>query len=349
MACIKAFTVLEDYNTTITIGVANGSIEISVEDQFKNPVKTGEISVNLSGNLQKFKLNDGKVKMPFSLLDGIYNIDVTYTGENYSSSNCSCPLEIKLNADLDKENVFTYNSDYGIILSDQFGNNISGKTMILNLNNEQYNLTSDNNGAITFNLRLDVGKYDLTLINPSNNDKIVQSILITPRLSDNQDVVMYYGSNKVFKVRIHDDNGNIIEGEPIKIMIGGKSYSATSDKNGFASVKLNKLAVKTYSVTVDYKGFKIFNKIKIKPILTAKNKSIKKGKVLKFTAKLVNSNGKPLKGKKIIFKIKNKKYTAKTNKKGVASIKIKNLKVGRYAIQTSFKNIKLKNKIAVRR
>ena len=349
VACIKAFTVLADYNTTTTISVVNGSIEISIEDQFNNPVKSGELSVNLSGNVQTFKLNDGRVQLPISLLDGIYDIDVTYTGENYSSSKGSYALEIMLNVDLAKDNVFTYNSNYRISLSNQFGNPISGKTMILNLNNEKYNLTSDANGVMTFNLRLNVGKYDLTLINPSNNDNITQIIHISPRLSDNQDVVMYYGSNKVFKVRVHDDNGNILEGESIKIMIGGKLYTAKSDKNGFASVKLNKLAVKTYSVTVDYKGFKVSNKIKIKPTLTAKNKSIKKGRVLKFTAKLVNSNGKALKGKKITFKIKNKKYAAKTNKKGVATVKIKKLKAGRYTMLTSFKGIKIKNKITVRK
>ena len=349
VACIKAFTVLADYNTTTTISVVNGSIEISIEDQFNNPVKSGELSVNLSGNVQTFKLNDGRVQLPISLLDGIYDIDVTYNGENYSSSKGSYALEIMLNVDLAKDNVFTYNSNYRISLSNQFGNPISGKTMILNLNNEKYNLTSDANGVMTFNLRLNVGKYDLTLINPSNNDNITQIIHISPRLSDNQDVVMYYGSNKVFKVRVHDDNGNILEGESIKIMIGGKLYTAKSDKNGFASVKLNKLAVKTYSVTVDYKGFKVSNKIKIKPTLTAKNKSIKKGRVLKFTAKLVNSNGKALKGKKITFKIKNKKYAAKTNKKGVATVKIKKLKAGRYTMLTSFKGIKIKNKITVRK
>ena len=189
----------------------------------------------------------------------------------------------------------------------------------------------------------------MTLINPFNNDNITKSIQIAPRLSGNQNIVMYYGSNKVFKVRIHDDNGNILAGESIKIRIGGKSYTAKSDKNGFATVKLNKLVAKTYSVTVDYKGFKISNKIKIKPTLTAKNKSIKKGKVLKFTAKLVNSNGKALKGKKITFKIKNKKYSAKTNRKGIATIKIKKLKAGKYTIMTSFKNNKIKNKITVKK
>ena len=279
----------------------------------------------------------------------IYDIDVTYNGEDYNSSQSSYELEILLNAELAKNNVYTYNSDYRIVLSDQFGNPIAGKTMILNLNNEQYNLTSDADGSMTFNIRLNVGKYDLVLINPVNTDNVSQVIQISPRLSDNQNIVMYYGANNVFKVRVYDDNGNVLKGESIKIIIGGKSYNAKSDKNGFASVKLNKLVPKTYSVIVDYKGFKVSNKIKVKPTLTAKNKSIKKGKVLKFTAKLVNSKGKALKGKKITFKIKNKKYTVKTNKKGIAKIKVKKLKVGKHTIKTSYGKVKISNKITVKK
>lgn len=349
VACIKAFTVMADYNTTTSISIGNGSIEISVADQFNNPVKSGEVSVNINGNVQNFKLNGGKVEVPICLVDGIYDIEVTYDGEDYNSSQSSYELEILLNVELAKDNVYTYNSDYRIVLSNQFGNPIEGKTMILNLNNEQYNLTSDADGAIIFNLRLGVGKYDLVLINPVNKDNVSQTIQISPRLSDNQDVVMYYGANNVFRVRVYDDNGNVIKGESIKIMIGGKSYTAKSDKNGFASVKLNKLAAKTYSVTVDYKGFKVSNKIKIKPTLTAKNKSIKKGKVLTFTAKLVNSKGKALKGKKITFKIKNKKYAAKTNKKGIAKIRVKKLKAGKYTIKTSYGKVKISNKITVKK
>lgn len=61
----------------------------------------------------------------------------------------------------------------------------------------------------------------------------------------------------------------------------------------------------------------------IKPTLITKNKKIKKGKTLKYTAKLLNKNGKKLKNKKITFKINGKKYKAKTNKKGIAKIKEK--------------------------
>ncbi len=349
VACIKAFTVLADFNTTTSVSIVNGIIEISVSDQFNNSVKSGEVSVNIINNTQIFKLNNGKVEIPISLVDGTYDIEATYNGENYNSSRGSYELEILLNMDLAKDNIYTYDSNYRIVLSNQFGNPIAGKTIILNINNEQYNITSGADGVLTFNLRLGVGKYDLTLTNPVNNNNISQIIQIFPRLTDNSNIVMYYGANKAFKVRVHDDNGNILKGEIIKIMINGKSYAVKSDKNGFATVKLNRLAAKTYAVTVDYRGFKVSNKIKVKPTLTAKNKSIKKGKALIFSAKLVNSNGKALKGKKITFKIKNKKYTAKTNKKGIAKIKVRKLKVGKYTIKTSYGKVKISNKITVRK
>ena len=80
-------------------------------------------------------------------------------------------------------------------------------------------------------------------------------------------------------------------------------------------------------------------------MLTTKITSNKKTKKTKFTAKLLNSKGKPLKGKKITFKIKGKKYKVKTNKKGIASISIKlKLKKGTYKIYTIYGKSKVVNK-----
>ena len=82
--------------------------------------------------------------------------------------------------------------------------------------------------------------------------------------------------------------------------------------------------------------------------MTAKNRSYKKGKTVKFYAKLVNTKGKPLKAKKIDFKIKNKKYSAKTNSNGVATVTIKiALKVGSHKIQSTYGSSKITNTIKI--
>ena len=109
------------------------------------------------------------------------------------------------------------------------------------------------------------------------------------------------------------------------------------------------MAVGKYTITANYGSFSVSNKITIKPTLSAKNIVKKKAKKIKFSAKLVNKNGKALKNKKITFKIKGKKYKAKTNKKGVATVSIKNLKAGKYQITSSYGGCTIKNTIKIKR
>lgn len=348
VACIKAFTVLASYNTDTSISIDKDKFIVSVVDEFNNTVKNGKITFKLDNTTQILNLIDGNAVVPFDLHDGFYNVNVSYEGVNYNCSNANLTFEIFLKVDFPPLSEYTLNSNYVITLHDQFGNKMVNKTVILTLNNVDYEKVSDENGEISLNINLDPGNYEVNVLNPKSKESFSQNIKITPRLTDNINIVMYYGANSLYKVKVHDDNGNILSGESLKIIINSKSYSVKSDSKGFASVNLKKFAVNTYFVTVTYKGFKVSNKITIKPVLTAKNKSIKKGKTLKFTAKLVNSKGKPVKGKKITFKIKGKKYSAKTNKKGVATIKVKKLKVGKYSIKTSYAKVKISNRIVVK-
>ncbi len=348
VACIKAFTVLARYNTTTAIDIVGNNFVVSVVDQFNNSVKNGRIAVEFNNSTQTFDLTDGCASIPFSLADGIYNISAEYYSDNYNGSKGNLSFEILLKIDLPSSATYTLNSDYRIILHDQFGNRIANKKVILNVDNAEYEKTSDDNGEISFSINLNVGNHKVTVSNPSNNESVFQNIRVSARLTDNRDIVMYYGANDYYKVKVYGDFGKPISGESIKIIINGKSYSAKTDKNGFASVRLNRLTANKYTVSVTYKGFKVSNKITVKPTLTAKNKSVKKGKTLTFQAKLVNTKGKALKGKKITFAIKGKKYNAKTNKRGIAKISIKKLKVGRYTIKSSYGRLSISNKIVVK-
>jgi len=111
------------------------------------------------------------------------------------------------------------------------------------------------------------------------------------------------------------------------------------------SLKPNK-----YTITAEYKGFKVSNKITVKSTIIAKDKTVKKGKTIKFKAKLLNSKGKILKNKKLTFKFKGKTYKVKTNSKGIATLKItKRYKVGKYTISTKYCALKIKNKITIKK
>jgi hypothetical protein len=212
----------------------------------------------------------------------------------------------------------------------------------------RYVFKTDENGLLFLDLNLKPGKHLLTAINPLTGQYIENNIEILPSICENGDVVMYFNNGQSYKVRIIGDDGKPVgAGEVVTFKINGKSYNVNTNRDGYATFKI-KLNPKSYVIVASYKGYSVSNKITVKPVLTAKNISKKKSKIIKFKAKLVNGEGKALKGKKITFKIKGKKYVAKTNKKGFATIKIRNLNVGKYKIKTSYGKSKITNRITVK-
>ena len=157
---------------------------------------------------------------------------------------------------------------------------------------------------------------------------------------------MYYGAGSYYKVRVYDNYGRIAQNVSVKFSINGKNYYRTTDKNGYASLKIT-LNPKVYTISATYKGFTVKNKVTVKPTVITKNLSKKKARIIKFTAKLVNSKGAILKYKYVTFKFKGKKYLRKTNKYGIATIGLKNLRRVKYTIYSSYGKLTVKNTIKV--
>ena len=134
---------------------------------------------------------------------------------------------------------------------------------------------------------------------------------------------MLYTSGKYFKVRLTSD-GKPLTNEKVKIRINGKTYTKTTDKNGYASIKIS-LAPKAYTVKATYGDLTITKKVTVKSIIKAKNvKAKRSAKTVKIKVTLKKVNGKYLKNKKVTLKFNKKTFKVKTNKKGVATFTIKN-------------------------
>ena len=176
-------------------------------------------------------------------------------------------------------------------------------------------------------------------------------------------------------VRVLDINGNVISGATVTFKVNGKPYTAISDSNGYATVKLN-LAPGTYTVTASYDGNTVSNKVVVKHIVSAKKttnvkKSAKKTYVkitvkghkvkqtanVKFTYKGKNkvkvSFGKDMKKQTVTVKFKGKTYKVKVNAKGVGTIKLvkktaKKLKKGKkYTTKVTYTGSKVYKKVKV--
>ena len=238
------------------------------------------------------------------------------------------------------------------ILKDKSGKVLANKQVSIVIGGKTYKLITDSSGSVKLPA-VARGTYTISALFDGDNEyydsKSTVKVTVLPSIVGNKNYNLYYGNVVSYKVRIVGPDGKFVgAGKVVTIKVNGQTYKVSTDKNGYATKSL-KLKAGTYTITSEYCGDKVSNKITIKPTLIAKNIAKKKAKKIKFTAKVVDKKGKILKGKKVTFKVKGKKYTAKTNKKGIATVSIKNLKVGKYKISSSYGGCTIYNILTVKK
>ncbi|SEL09769.1 polymorphic outer membrane protein repeat-containing protein [Methanobrevibacter gottschalkii] len=224
--------------------------------------------------------------------------------------------------------------DYKAIFYDMNGNVLKNYLVFFKIKGKTYKVRTDSNGVAKLNINLAAGDHNIEIINPETGDKLNSHVKIMKRILS-KSLTMTYGDGSKFTVRIVDNNGKFVgAGQTVKFKIKGKTYTVKTNKKGFASLKIS-FSPKKYTINTIYKGFKVSNNIKVKPI--------------KLYSKWWLSNGKPLVGKTVIFKIKSKTFAkVKTNKFGYAYANLKKpLKKGSYKVTAacSGKTISMKVKI----
>ena len=164
------------------------------------------------------------------------------------------------------------------------------------------------------------------------DSKNTVKITVLPSIVESRSYSVYYGNVINYKVRVKGSDGSYCAGNVVTIKVNGQTYKVQTDKNGYATKAL-KLKAGTYTITAEFNGDKVSNKLTFKPTLTAKNIVAKKAKKIKVTLK---SDGKAVAGKTITIKVNKKTFKAKTNSKGVATIKVKVSKKGKFTATAKF-------------
>lgn len=334
-----------------------GKFSAKLTDSDKNPLVNETIYVTINNIKNKLVTDEnGNVNVDLNLDKGNYIAEVSYIGNKYKSLNTTSKITVDfLNVILTSNDInATYGEEitYVVRLTDKSSNPIAGQTLHITVNNKTTDVSTDSNGIATLPINLDPNKYTITATYTGNNVyyglNVTNSIVINSLAKlKGSDITMYYTDGKYYKVRLYGNDGKVLAGKSVKITVNKKTYTRTTNSNGYASLKIT-LTPGTYTIKATYNNLKASNKVVVKKVLSAKNISKKKAKTIKFTAKL--SKGKTvLKSKTVKFKIKGKTYTSKTNKKGIASVSLKNLKVGKYTIYTYYKSSKIKNTIQVKK
>lgn len=330
----------------------NGTFYYSIRliDDDSNPVANKEI---------KFKINDkvyvvstdsnGIAKVSLKLAFGSYNIEIGFNDViNNEGYNLTKKITLKSSITTLANEVYAYNSNYKVILLDNYGKRLSNCNVEIIVNGITEYLGTDDEGVLNYNIELSPGSYSITVINPETGGKSIQNIKVVSRMTGNKDITKYFSVVSYYKVKVVDDNGKIKKNLKVTIKLNGKTYYKYTDSHGYVSLKISSLKAGKYTITATYNGFKVSNKITVKHNVITKDMAIKKGKTGKFTAKIVDSKGNILKYKIVTFKFRGKTYKVKTNKYGVATLKIaKKTKITKYSITTTYGRETVKNTISI--
>ena len=334
--------------STVLIG-ENITIQINLPQDAK-----GNITVN-ENYLFNVSSMTTEINIPSSI-SGINNINITYSGSDkyYPQSQIIQITVERLNISSNEMKITISYPNFSIELP----KNITGNVTVTINGKKHVQSLIEGKTSLKIN-DLPSGKYDAIVTYNGDNkfNQITKSIefkVPKPTLKANDTVLYTSNSKYIVQVTV---GGSPVIGKTVTFTINGKQITAVTDNNGYASVKIV-LPPKSnkYTVTCEYQGVKITNKVKVNSIIQAKNLKIKKSaKTLKIKVVLKKVNGKYLKGKKITLKFKGKKYITKTNKKGVAVFKLNKkvlnkLKVGKkYNYEVSYLKDSVSKKISVKK
>ena len=334
----------------------SGKLNITLTDSENNPLKDEKIYVRLDNLTTLTTDENGHASLDLNLEVGTYEVSISYIGDKYKSRNVTSTVTVDyLKTVLISSDVtMDYNdgSSFIVRLTDANQKPIANQTINITLD-KVYSLTTDQNGIASILITQNPGKYNALVVYGGNGiynaSTIQNSVTVNSKAKlTASNVKMYYTDNTYYKVRVYGYDGKVVgAGKTVKITVNKHTYTKTTDKNGYASLKIT-LTPDTYVIKASSQDVNISNKIYVKKVLSAKNIAKKKAKTVKFTAKL-SKGKKVLSGKKIKFKIKGKTYSAKTNKKGIAEVSLKNLNVGKYVIYTYYGKSYLKNTITIKK
>ena len=169
------------------------------------------------------------------------------------------------------------------------------------------------------------------------------------KITDNNDLTLFFKSTKLFTVKVWGADGNVASGETVTFTVNGKVFHIKSDENGVASLSIILKPAK-YSIISTWGNITVKNTITVKSRLITKNLVKKTKKSAIFKVKVLNADGKVFAKQKVKIKFKGKTYKIKSNGKGIASLKItKKLKAGKYTIKTTYLGLTNTNKVIVKK
>ena len=367
------FNVDVDYIKTLLFGVS--SIDVIGEGNYLNlvlvdenfyPLSNSTIAISFYSNeynitFYSFTNESGVAKLKINLPVGNYYALSSFDGDLWHS-NSSVLTKVDVYGDYSKlvtaENLVLREKGnyYTVKLTDSKGNPLSNENVVISVNGVPYSRMTDKNGDARLKINLEYGYYNITTYYKGSlsykGSTIVSNLYMVmenyklPSVLTAKSTITYREGNNSFNVTLSDIFGNPLIGESITFFIKSEKYSAITDKNGVATLKLN-LTLGDYIVTTIYGGttqyqrnnastkVKIVNKDANSTRFVSVPYSIFKGKGNVFSQQLLDSKDLPVVGEKVTLTVNGVSYEKITDENGFVYLTI-NLNPGSYSVYSLY-------------
>ncbi len=318
---------------------------VNVTDNKGNPISNKSVNITINGRSYiKTTDENGSASIALGLNSGTYNVTTIVDNETFDS--VVSILSTVNGTDVVK--VYKNGTQYYATFYDSEGNYLKNGTAVkFNINGVIYDRkVSGDKGLAKLNINLPEGEYVITAMNLETGENGVNNITVISKLIENKDITKYYRNATQYTVKVLGDDGNPVgAGENVTFNINGVFYTRTTNESGIAKLNLN-LPPGDYVITAEYKGCKVSNNIKVLPVLSAEDITMKYRDGTKFVATLVDGQGKPYAEQTVQFNINGVLYNRVTDSSGQAKLNI-NLIAGQYIITSSYNGANIANTVTV--
>ena len=248
-------------------GAITATISLTADDKAID----GKVEVLLNGAPQNVTVSGGKATVKFSdLAGGNYTVVANYAGsDTYTAASDSASFDVerkgtKFNFENMKTTAVNPHVDgrigeyFYFQLVDEDGKPVAGKRVSIGFNGAMYNRTTNETGwaKLQINLRMvNLYTFAIAFLGDENYTGDFKVALInvtaqTPTLTVANKAYKASAKTKTLTATVKTSSGNVDSGRKVTFTVNGKSYSATTNAKGVATVKVSLTKKGTYGFTV---------------------------------------------------------------------------------------------------
>ncbi|MDO5821821.1 carboxypeptidase-like regulatory domain-containing protein [Methanosphaera sp.] len=348
---VRKISSIIDVNKISTIVIGNNvTVNGTLKDEFGNKLVNTTISLNINDKTVNVTTdNNGNYKYTFQTNKiEVNTIDVSYSGnDSYLSANTRVAFDVrKILTDVDINNISDVKINSNVVINgtlyDEYGNVMKNTPIKLIINNQTYNITTDNNGNYKYTYKVNSLNNTVEVVYLGNNTHDASHDITLFTANKLKTTVTVYpasgiiGENITLIAKITDEYGNLVNGGNLVFKLNGKtlredgSFNSTANplklkvENGFVryNLHLDMYLRNIKNVTASYSGSYIYESARAQEAtvivgkrmtqlnVTTSTTTVKQNTNITFTVKIAditpNAENRTINTGRVIFKINGK-------------------------------------------